>query len=451
MKKINTSHLVVFVFTLYVLSSFLIFSGCKPDDIDIVQPKDSVVLEVITENYAIDWVKKFGAEKGDRFGAVAQTEDGDIIVVSITDTTAVEITCSPWDKNMYGLLHLTKLDSKGNIIWKKRYDSLYRQINGYAFFSFYSKILSTEDGYLIFFGHYSNNPCPGGVQEETPVQRSFYKFNDEGKLLWHKTISTNYTNDHAINDYKVTQEGILYFSGINPNSIGYKDYIFTTGKIDFKGNIISTNSSVTLEACKTCGDAEYTKPKLTKNDEIIRTAKNGNTIYFMKYDLNGKLNFETTVAENTKEAWSCTESDASATKNGGYLVNYGFYTCDMPDSGILGTMFIDSDGLVTDKYKDGMKFKYSEIDGDVYEINSKKWGKYLVKYDVYGEKIWKKQYVTNFSPLASGETLLYKTPTPDGGYLAGGNSNKLEDGLYGQLYDYVKFYENICLAKYKKD
>ena len=479
MKKINTSHLVAFVFTLYIFSSFFIFSGCKPDDIDIIQPKDSVVLEVITENYSIDWTKKFGAEKGDRFGDAAQTEDGDIIVVSITDTTYTEMGCLYDGELMNGLLHLTKLDSRGNIIWKKRYDSLYRQFNG--LFTFGATILSTINGYSINLSHTDNNTkCP----KESNFINSIFNFSEDGEYMSSIILSYEFANPAtAYSKSRIVEDGILSIDA--HGFYHYPDYSngrrFCVSKMGFDGVLIFAECTEygSFVPCNSCGDSELISyPEVTNEGQAIAAIQNQEGLYFLKYDRNGAILLEKKLVENIKSL-SQYESSVHVGNDGNYLIKYEFLETHWypPPTYLLdiigGEIKLDTEGnriweikrsldslarldsngdeiwkLQIDK---NVRYIYSESDGTVFNVEDDKVGAYQMKLDNSGEEVWKRQYITNFEPLTSGGTLPYKNSTPDGGYLAGGNSNKLEEGRYGQLDDYNKLYENLYLAKYKKD
>jgi hypothetical protein len=130
---------------------------------------------------AIQWQRSFGSTNEDHVLGAVQTNDNGYIVAGISVNSAGDSASIGNHGDLDGLV--IKVDSSGNVIWKKFFGGSDREdING---------IKQTVDGNYIVYG--TTQSTNGDLSQNTlPYAQWLLKINDNGDIIWSKTIQVNF-------------------------------------------------------------------------------------------------------------------------------------------------------------------------------------------------------------------------------------------------------------------
>ena len=179
---------------------------------------------------------------------------------------------------------LTKLNSSGDILWEKIFDSSYR--------SFFNDLIIDDQDQVIVLG---STETSGITQEKINLlgsmteQIDFWvlKLSNEGDIIWQNSFGDlKYDFPHQI------------ISTIDNNLlvVGYGASLF---KLDALGNLIWSKS-------ESSGSNQAYSIAETNDGGFVTTGSiNYNTLVFSKYDHNGNLEWEKFVKESSKYFTGC--------------------------------------------------------------------------------------------------------------------------------------------------
>jgi len=318
------------------------------------------------------WKKNFGGSNSDYFSSIIEVSDGYIVVGSSNSTDgSLENKNIGWEDGI-----LVKYDFNGNLDWVKTY--------GGSNSDYFYGVAATSDGYIIVGETYSND---GDFDEMNNGQNDalIIKTDFNGNLDWVNTYGGNdyeiFNRVSVMND-TYTVVGYSYSTNMDWSNKGSSDGILvqydSDGGIIWEQNfggdssenfygIVSVNDGhvVSGYSCSDSGDLE----NLSKGDcdGIIA-----------KYDIDGNLDWVKTYGGSYYES---------------------FYN-----------IIKVSDGYVVVGDSDSK-------DGDLSGLNKGNYDGIIVKYDLNGNVIWKKNYGGN-----TRDSFYAVTIAADGGYAAVGSS-----------------------------
>jgi hypothetical protein len=175
-----------------ILVFFLNFS-CSPDFSEISFSDITFI-----EN-SLKVIRIIGGTKEDVVKKVLATDDGGFVIVGHTKSTDGDFE----NKNREGNdIFLTKLDSKGQIIWTNTYGGSDDDIG--------NDVIESSDGSFYIIGYSKSNDGDASINKGQH-DNWLLKTDSFGKLLWEKSYGFA-GHDHAYNIIK-TRDGGLFFNG----------------------------------------------------------------------------------------------------------------------------------------------------------------------------------------------------------------------------------------------
>jgi hypothetical protein len=363
-------------------------------------------------NPTLDWVHEFGTAASDRARGVTFDHSGNIYVVGATDAALDGHT------NTYGNPDpfITKYDTYGNKLWTHQL--------GTADWDFHTS--AAVDG--------SNNLYTSGYHHTDYANDSTVaKWDSNGNLLWSRTINSSF--DDWSSDIATDNSGNVYVTGYTAGSLGG---YYNAGSTDaFVTKYDAYGNQIWARLLGTGGHDE---------GRSVTTDLNGN-IYVAgvtEGSLDGNTNAGGTDVFVTKYNSQGTKLWTHQLGSSGDEGNVGFEVTGTSERNV--SVATDSAGNL---YVSGRTTGY--LDGNANAGGS---DVFLTKYDVFGNKVWTKEfggvgneYSTGVSVDTTGNIYVSGATTGslDGNGNAGGfdsfitkfdsNGNKLATKLLGSTAD----------------
>lgn len=193
------------------------------------------------------WDKTIGGNNEDILTAAEQTNDGGYILggYSFSDSSGEKTQASKsWD------YWIVKLDGSGNILWDKT-------IGGSSADALLTMQQTTDDGYIL--GGYSLSDISGDKSENSKGSYDYWvvKLNENGNILWDKTIGGN-NGDFLSSIQQTVDEGYILAGNSNSDVSGDKSQR-NRGGVDYW--IVKLDTAGNKQWDKTIGGNNYDEPR----------------------------------------------------------------------------------------------------------------------------------------------------------------------------------------------
>ncbi|SEC18146.1 hypothetical protein SAMN04489761_2310 [Tenacibaculum sp. MAR_2009_124] len=233
----------------YVQSNDLDFSSKTNDSFDFFVIKYS-------QNDVLEWIKTYGGSDDDRGDKIISTSDGGFAVIGYSESSDIDVSENAGDKDFW----ILKLDSNGNITWKKTL--------GYLGKDFGTAIIETSDGGFLASGELDVTASGG---EGNTSSRPFHaggdfwaiKLNYSGTVVWSRYYGGTFTETPS--GIVETQNGNFIIAGTSDSAD--VDVLNNKGTYDFW--VIKINSTGDLIWNKNFGGSEIDEAKA-----IVKTSNN---------------------------------------------------------------------------------------------------------------------------------------------------------------------------------
>ncbi|MDD2435377.1 MAG: prepilin-type N-terminal cleavage/methylation domain-containing protein [Bacilli bacterium] len=333
-------------------------------------------------NNAITFNINYGGSSNDYFYNIIEVSDG-YVTIGYSESTDGDLT--GLNKGGRDAI-IVKYDLNGNVIWKKNY--------GGSSEDYFEGIIEVNDGYIVTGRTNSTDGDLAGISKGGG-DAIIVKYDKNGNIIWNKTYGGSFTehfydiisvnNGYVVVGFSNSTNGDL--TGLNKggsdsiivkydlsgNVIWKKNY--GGSSTDYFKNIILTSDGYTVVGNSSSTDGDLTGLNKGLNDAII-----------VKYDLTGNV------------VWK---------------KNYGGSSED----------YFKNIILVSDGYT--VVGNSSSTDGDLTGLNKGLSDAVIVKYDLTGNVVWKKNYGGN-----TGDDFNAVALASDG-YVTTGFSNSTNGDLTG--------------------
>ena len=190
--------------------NFILVGASDSSDVDISNNKGTYDFWVVSISNTGDllWEKNFGGSEIDEARGITKTSNGDFIIIGNTRSDDQNITTNNGGSDIW----LIKIDANGNLLWEK-------SIGGSSFDIGYG-IKKSNSGYLISGASRSEN----FDLDENYGQNDglIAEINDNGSIIWLKTFGG--TNEDLIYDAIQLQNGdIIGVGETTSNNIDLSD------------------------------------------------------------------------------------------------------------------------------------------------------------------------------------------------------------------------------------
>jgi outer membrane protein assembly factor BamB len=178
------------------------------------QDKNGIVLFAFGEDGTLLWKKAIESETDDSAFSMVQDGNGHLYLAGVSDT----------DEGYDGLF--MKLDTEGDLIWKRAYDDGRHEM--------FTKIALSEDGDLVLLG---TNKWLEFLPNSIPLysEALVVSFDTDGNLRW--AVSQGSGSDYTVpNDIDIGPDGIIAITG-RVSIYREKEDILSL-LIDMEGNIL---------------------------------------------------------------------------------------------------------------------------------------------------------------------------------------------------------------------
>lgn len=182
------------------------------------QDKNGIVLFAFGEDGTLLWKKAIESETDDSAFSMVQDGNGHLYLAGVSDT----------DEGYDGLF--MKLDTEGDLIWKRAYDDGRHEM--------FTKIALSEDGDLVLLG---TNKWLEFLPNSIPLysEALVVSFDTDGNLRW--AVSQGSGSDYTVpNDIDIGPDGIIAITG-RVSIYREKEDILSL-LIDMEGNILDCRS-----------------------------------------------------------------------------------------------------------------------------------------------------------------------------------------------------------------
>ena len=207
----------------------------------------------------IEWQKCLGGTSSEWATAIQQTNDGGYIVAGITGSNNGDVS----GNHGYSDYWLIKLDSAGNIQWKKCYGGGYGTVSGYD--NPYSIRQTLEGGYIVAGRSNSGNGDVTGLHVASWYYSDYWivKLDTSGNIQWQKCLG-GYLDEEAHSIALSNDSGFV----IAGEARSYDGDV--TGNHDTTGNtydywVVKLNSSGNILWQKCYGGSENDIPSSISN------------------------------------------------------------------------------------------------------------------------------------------------------------------------------------------
>ena len=283
----NRKIIGIFVCTLLIATAIPVVGQLKV--ISIIKEND----EISPLSNGDKWIKTFNLNDHDQGSSVQQTTDGGYIVVGTTGPYLLPPIDNVW---------LIKTDSKGNMVWDKKFGGGELYDGGYG-----NTVKQTSDGgYIIGGGYWDYSEYNHDIW--------LIKTDEDGNMVWDNTFGD--TSEEFISDVEQT------------NDSGY----IISGSKGLPGNtdacLLKTNESGELEWYSTYGvsgeeSRAYSVEQTLDGGYVVSGSvspfedTNGLALWLFKTDSDGDLLWEKTFGEanNDDEGFFLQITD-----DGGYII-----------------------------------------------------------------------------------------------------------------------------------
>jgi hypothetical protein len=352
----------------------------------------------------ITFERTFGGSDDDWGWSVAQTSDGEYIVVGTTFSFGVG----------GGDIYLIKTDSKGYKAWDKTFGGIYEDWGGY--------VVQTSDGGYIIVG--STESFGSGYSDVYLI-----KTDSKGNKMWEQVFGGN-NNEWGYSVAQTNDSGYIIVGYTESFGSGGSDVYLI--KTDSKGNLIWQ---------KTFGgsDYDYGYSVAQTSDggyiiagETFSFGSGKDDVYLIKTDSKGNLIWQQTFG-GSNDDWGYS---VAQTSDGGYIIVGGTYSFGSGDRDvyliktdskgnktweqIFGGSYND-DGFSVAQTKDGGYV----IVGETCSFGTGYSNVYLIKTDSKGNKTW--EQIFGGGIFNNGYSV---AQTSDGGYIIVGETKSFGSGGY---------------------
>jgi hypothetical protein len=370
------------------------------------------------------WVKTFGGSLVEKGNSIVLTNDGGCVVTGWTSSNDGDfIGMNKGDIDIF----VIKLNSNGNIIWKKTFGGGKESGNS---------IVPTKDGGYVLNGETSSNVGDFSGMNKGGEDIFVIKLNSNGDIVWKKTfggssveigrsITTTTDGGYVLSGRTNSNDGD--FSGMNKggedifvikiNSNGDTEWIRTFGGSDYEsGYSITTtkDGGYVLNGETNSNDGDFSGMNKGGEDTfVIKLNSNGDTEWIKTF---GGSDFETGYSITT-------------TKDGGYLLNGVTNSNDGDFSGMnkgISDIFViklnsngdivwkktfggsggESGSSITNTNDDGFVLtgSSSSNDGDFSGMNKGISDIFVIKLNSNGDIVWKKTFGGSHIDIGSSIT-----------------------------------------------
>lgn len=233
----------------YVQSNDLDFSAKNDESFDYFVVKYS-------QSDTLEWIKTYGGSSDDRGEKIITTTDGGFAIIGYSESTDMDVGENAGDKDFW----ILKLDSNGNITWKKTM--------GYLGKDFGTAIIKTSDGGFIATGELDVTASGGeGNTSSRPLHAGgdywVIKLSSSGALEWSRYYGGTFTETPSgiVED----QNGNFIIAGTSDSS----DVDIENNKGTYDFWIIKINNTGELLWKKNYGGSEIDEAKA-----IVKTSEN---------------------------------------------------------------------------------------------------------------------------------------------------------------------------------
>ncbi len=340
------------------------------------------------------WAKSY--DIGYQASSIQQTSDGGYITAGREMNTTSDIL-------------LIKLDSNGNINWKKRYNTDNDD-------EVYTIRQTLDGGYIVSGASWSFGTIAGDCW--------ILKLDNSGAIQWQKTYGTNYT-DRAYSVRQTADLGYIIAGSTSGNYLIIK--ISQDGSIEWQK---------TYDLSGLCGDLASDVQQTSDGGYIV--AGSGDCDYWiLKLDINGGIQWQKTYGGDYQD-WA---NSILQTSDGGYIVaglSTSFdHTCNNLGSGCADYWIIKLDFSGTIQWQkiyggDGDDYAHSIyqtsnggyiVSGLSNSFGSEGYNYWVLKIDSTGGIQWQKTYQINSNGYWLGAPRSIQE-TSDGGFIAAAMSDK---------------------------
>ena len=337
------------------------------------------------------WKKTFGGTANEMGESITTTSDGGLVLTGSNASNNGDF--KGMNKSSSRAIFVIKLDSLGNVLWKKTYGG---SGNDYGY-----SIITTPDSGLVLTGSYASDDGDFEGMKKGYNDIFVIKLNSRGDIQWKKTFGGSIAGTGL--SITTTPDGGLVLTGSNASDDGdfegmFKDSNGSNGSNDIF--VIKLDSRGDVQWKKTFGGSEddvgysiITTPdsglvltgRTSSNDvDFEGMNKGAYDIFVIKLDSRGDVQWKKTF--------------------GGSVVDDCYSITTTPDGGLVLTGGTSSN------------------DGDFNGINKGEVDIFVIKLDSRGDVQWKKTYGGSGSDRGNSITT-----TPDGGLVLTG-LNRSNDG-----------------------
>nr|WP_263324314.1 hypothetical protein [Neobacillus sp. Marseille-Q6967] len=349
----------------------------------------------LNHNGEIVWENQIGSYRSDKITSVSETSDGGFILTGSSKDyprnglkyNGISLSNIPY----YGV-SLLKLDNKGQLQWKKVYETKLRHFGaGYSFVESIGKsVIETSDGYIIA----GSGLAPNSFSNWEDILIS--KTDKSGNLQWQKTYNSYGTDffDAAYSIQKTSDNGFIIVGNtgepsrlalIKLNSIGNLQWMKTYGgnKYEYGYSVIETP------------DKGFVVTGTTNS-----FGNGGNDIYLVKTDMNGNTEWERTLGSTGNEVGLTVKKIKGGFLIGGIIDNskYKLWKFSNDVNPPITTLTTKQKSNENGWFNTNVEIDFtsidteSEIEKTLYRINDSNWNNFQSPFVLDQEGILKIDY-----------------------------------------------------------